>query len=1019
MMTDKNFDKIEITPADAEKIAREFYEIEAVATLLPGEVDFNFRLTDKDNHCYLLKISSADADEKQIDFQINLMRYLNTQNLPFEIPQPIASKNGRFREIFTDPQGRAQHIRLHSWVAGRMLGEVNPRSSDLLRQWGETCGWLCRVLKDYNHPAAHRNYKWNPAEMPASKEYLKYITDKEAKEAAFYFVDLFEKTTAPLLPKLRQSINYNDAHEHNLLVSADLKNPKITGLIDFGDAIYTQTINELAIACAYACMDKPDTLEAAGAVISGFHSIFPLEEREVEVLFSLITSRLLITIATAAHNKHIEPENAYLQISDQSATALLKKLRHIPPALAHYTFRAACGREPCPQAATFDQWANVHQSEFAPVIRFDNKIVKPVDLSIGSLELGNNANFKDEETFERTLTRLLEDKSADIGTGGYGEVRPFYTTDAYQTRGNEGLQWRTVHLGLDIWASAETPVYAPTDATVHSFANNKAYRDYGATIILEHKTDQDQKFYTLYGHLSHQSLAGLSKGLAVKKGEQIATIGNHNENGGWPPHLHFQVMLDMLGKQGDFPGVAYVHEKEVWLSLCPDPQLLIPVKLPAGNDLEKLSQKEIIKKRQEHLGKSLSVSYEEPLHIRRGYMQYLYDANARRYLDTVNNVAHVGHEHPAVVEAACRQNAVLNTNTRYLHDNIVQLAGELLETFPKPFSVVYFVNSGSEANELALRMAKTLTQQKDIIAIETCYHGNTGACIDVSSYKFDGKGGRGAPEHTHILPMPDIFRGVIRESEMAGKAYAQYIHQLLEQIHNKARNVAGFIGESILSCGGQIVLPQGYLAAIYAAVRRNGGVCIADEVQTGFGRVGHTFWAFEQQHVVPDIVTVGKPFGNGHPLAAVVTTQTIADAFANGMEYFNTFGGNPVSCAIGSAVLKVIKEENLQQNARATGNYLIENLKTVQNKFPIIGDVRGMGMFLGFELIKNPSKLQPATGQAAYLANRMRQRGILMSVDGPDNNVLKIKPPLCFSQKDADFLLENLDCVLREDFMRI
>jgi murein DD-endopeptidase MepM/ murein hydrolase activator NlpD len=333
-----------------------------------------------------------------------------------------------------------------------------------------------------------------------------------------------------------------------------------------------------------------------------------------------------------------------------------------------------------------------------------------------------------------------------------------------------------VHLGLDIWTPAETPVYAPTDAIIHSFADNKAYRDYGATIIQEHKSDQDQKFYTLYGHLSKNSLSGLSTGMVIRRGQQIAKVGNHNENGGWPPHLHFQVMLDMLGKQGDFTGVAYAHESAMWLSLCPDPQLLMPEMLPNA-DYNKLSQKEIIKKRQQHLGKSLSVSYEKPLHILRGYMQYLYDATARRYLDTVNNVAHVGHEHPAVVEAACRQNAVLNTNTRYLHDNIVQLAGELLETFPKPFSVVYFVNSGSEANELALRMAKTLTGQKDIIAIETGYHGNTGACIDVSSYKFDGKGGKGAPGHTHILPMPDVFRGVIRESEMAGKAYAQYINQ--------------------------------------------------------------------------------------------------------------------------------------------------------------------------------------------------------------------------------------------------
>ena len=416
----------------------------------------------------------------------------------------------------------------------------------------------------------------------------------------------------------------------------------------------------------------------------------------------------------------------------------------------------------------------------------------------------------------------------------------------------------------------------------------------------------------------------------------------------------------------------------------------------------------------------MSISYEKPLHIVRGFNQYLYDATGRRYLDTVNNVCHVGHQHPRVVKTAQKQLAVLNTNTRYLHENIAQYAEELLATFPDELSVCFFVNSGSEANELALRMVQTYSQQKDMIAVEAGYHGNTGRCINISSYKFDGKGGTGAPPFTHIVPIPDTYRGLYRRDDPnAAKKYARHAQKAIEKVKAEGRNIAGFICEGIMSCGGQIVLPEGYLAEVYGFVRDEGGLCIADEVQVGFGRVGEKFWGFELQNVIPDIVTLGKPIGNGHPLAAVITTQKVADDFTNGMEYFNTFGGNPVSCAIGQEVLQIVQDEKLQYHALEVGNYLKNGLKELQQKHEIIGDVRGKGLFLGIELVENRKTLKPATKQATYLANRMCENGILMSTDGPFGNVLKIKPPMCFNQSNAGFLLNTLDKILIEDFLSV
>ena len=414
---------------------------------------------------------------------------------------------------------------------------------------------------------------------------------------------------------------------------------------------------------------------------------------------------------------------------------------------------------------------------------------------------------------------------------------------------------------------------------------------------------------------------------------------------------------------------------------------------------------EIIAYRKTHLGKSLSLSYNEPLKIVRGSGAHLIDNKGRKYLDTVNNVAHVGHEHPRVVSAGQQQMGILNTNTRYLSENINEFAKELLSTFPEELSVVHFVNSGSEANELALRMAKVYTGQKDMIAVEIGYHGNTNGSVDISSYKFDGKGGSGAPKYTHIVPLPDTYRGIyIREN--SGSLYAKHVHEQIDKIQAKGRNVAGFICESILSCGGQIELPKDYLKLAYESVRNAGGLCIADEVQVGCGRVGSHFWGFQLHDVIPDIVTIGKPIGNGHPLAAVICTQKVADSFANGMEYFNTFGGNPVSSAIGREVLRVIKDEHLQENALTVGNYLKKGLRKLQKDFLIIGDIRGQGLFLGFELVdKNKN---PLTEKASYLANRMKDFAILMSTDGKDNNVLKVKPPMVFSKENAEELLVRL-----------
>jgi 4-aminobutyrate aminotransferase-like enzyme/Ser/Thr protein kinase RdoA (MazF antagonist) len=423
----------------------------------------------------------------------------------------------------------------------------------------------------------------------------------------------------------------------------------------------------------------------------------------------------------------------------------------------------------------------------------------------------------------------------------------------------------------------------------------------------------------------------------------------------------------------------------------------------------------IINYRKKHLGKTLSLSYETPLKMVRGQGAYLYDEQGTPYLDMVNNVCHVGHCHPKVVSAGQQQLAKLNTNTRYLHDNIVNYTDKLLATMPEELSVCMLVNSGSEANELAFRLARCYTKSKELIVVDGAYHGNTNACIEASPYKFNGPGGEGEQAYVHTVTLPDPYRGEFLGNTLdSAQGYAHSVQETIEKLQQSGKKPGAFICESLQGVAGQIIMPVGYLSTVYHHVRSAGGVCIADEVQVGFGRVGSHMWAFETQEVVPDIVTLGKPIGNGHPMAAVITTQAIADAFVTGMEYFNTFGGNPVSCAIGLAVLDVIEQEDLIEHAKSVGSYFQDKLRNLQDKFDLIGDVRGLGLFIGVELVEDRITKCPATEKTSWLVEFFKQHQILMSTEGRFYNILKIKPPMAFTTNDADKFLKILELGLIE-----
>jgi len=1006
-----NYSNLKISIEQAQEILFELFNIKGVASELPGEVDFNFRIKVENEEGYILKISRPDEDDNYLDFQQNLLQYVEKNGQHLIAPKVIKDKKGNSISEITDSSDNKRNVRLLSWVSGRVWSSVNPQLEQLRFSLGEECGKLTQALQGFTHQEASREFVWDIAQSLWTKEHINLFSIED-KETIVRFQGVFESKFEEY-SELRKSVVHNDANDNNVIVSSGLINPKVKAAIDYGDAIHTQIINDVAIAAAYAIMNHNDVLEAALPIVSGYHSTFQLQEVELAHLYSAIAMRLVISVTKSAINKIEEPDNEYLLISEKPAWEVLRKWQGISPDFAEYSFRKACGFTPHPSEDKFNSWASKNSFELRelfPSVQKNDPY--NLDLSVSSKLLAFNSDFDDGDFFQFKIDQLQKKHSTKLIAGGYLEPRSVYTSSNYDKIGNSGRESRSIHLGVDFWLPVQTPVHALLDGEIVTAVNDADDKAYGGLIILKHQAE-DIVFFTLYGHLSVASVSDKKLGDTLKKGDCIGYLGSAHENGKWVPHLHFQVLLSMLGFKDDFPGVAYYSQMNIWKSICPDPNLLF--KSEALICSQTISNNDLIDYRKQHLGKSLSLQYKVPIKMVRGAGQYLIDQYGRKYLDTVNNVAHVGHEHPAVVKAGQEQMGLINTNSRYLHENINTLAKELIETLPPELNVLHFVNSGSEANELAIRMVKVNTGERDIIASEVGYHGNANMCIDISSYKFDGKGGKGAPEHTHIFPLPDSFRGKYR-GENAGEQYAVEVQKQIDIVQSKGRGVGAFIIEPIISCGGQIELPKGFLAKSYKVVRAAGGLCISDEVQTGCGRMGKTFWGFQLHDVVPDIVTIGKPLGNGHPIAAVACTQEVADKFANGMEYFNTFGGNPVSCAIGTEVLRTVKREQLQENALEVGEFLKTELKELAKEFPIIGDIRGQGLFLGIELVD--ANLEPLTEQTDYLANRMKDHGILMSTDGPDHNVLKIKPPIVFTQNNAEELLFYLRKIFAEDFMK-
>ena len=964
------------------QLLKENYGLSGEISQLPGERDLNYKLVSTHGE-YIFKVHES-TERSFIQLQQEVLQRLT---LITALNEPRVVKTISGQTIIDLPDQKIG--RLLTWADGQLYSQIKP-SIDLKVSLGSAVALVDRELADFDVTEyleiLNRPFGWNVGQSSQLIQKINLISDEKLQAEVRQVFEIATSGLLENLEKLPNQLIHNDANDNNIVVIDD----KVTSLIDFGDVIFAPRIAGLAVACAYVISDLDDPIYELLPVIRGYHLINPLSQDELKILFGLIKLRIATSIVMAAIQSAADPSNEYLLVSQKHFAQLIEVLNAIDPNLAMYRFRSICGYEANPNSRLIRQYLQSGKATIADVTMPPLKEARKIWLDWSA----DNPNIprQTEQIFS-----LMNEAGADLAIGHYCENRMVYEGEAFSV---DSPSRRSVHLGVDLFAPAGTQVFAALDGTVEYFNDNNVYLDYGPVIILRHLTDTGIPFFTLYGHLSRPSLENLHLGKKVSAGDLIATMGEEHENVGWPPHTHFQLLTDLCGMGLDIYGVAPLLELPVWRSISPNPNLVL--RMPEGTDAHtKLPMDVLTSERQVVMSRALSLNFKDPIEIISGKGAYLYDTKGKPYLDLVNNVAHVGHSHPRVVAAGQKQMATLNTNTRYVNQNAIEYARSLASTFPDPLNVVFFVNSGSEANDLALRLARAHTKAKGMIVLDHAYHGHLSSIIDISPYKFFGKGGAGRPDFVRVVPTPDSYKGLHRGPD-AGIKYAQ---EFTKQLGDLGQPLCAFISESIVSTAGQIALAPGFLKSAYEQTRKAGGVCIADEVQIGMGRVGQHFWGFELHGVVPDIVTIGKPIGNGHPLAAVVTTPEIAQSFLTGMEYFNTFGGNPVSAAIGQAVLDVVADQSLQANAQKMGNYLMDSVRELSKSIPTIGDVRGSGLFIGVELVLDQSTQEPATQLTSDLIEYAKHEGVFLSSDGPANNVLKIKPPMVLNQDDVNLFL--------------
>jgi len=952
-----------IDPPQALAILREHYGLDGTLRSLGSQQDVNFAL-DSAAGRYVLKICHGDYARVELLAQHAALAHLAAKGLP--VPGVVSALSGEaLLSLSVDQQPLM--VRLLSYIDGEPLTRRPHVGAELIARLGEVCADTTQALSDFQHPGLERTLQWDPQHAQALiAQLLPVLEDPQRRDRVAQAADEARRGLAGLAEPLPQQAVHLDITDDNTVWARDAQRQwQYQGLIDFGDLSRTWRIADLAVCCSALLHHSDGDPFAILPAVAAYHARCPLTPAEAHALWPLVVARAAVLVLSSEQQLRATPDNHYIRNN-----------------IAH-------------------EWQI-----------FDTATALPMPLMTAAVlhTVGHRLAEPGEQTYLPLLPELTPDSVVAVDLGVLSEhfeagnwlqagIDARLLTASAQLHGQACSRYGEYHLSRTRPDSAEEPETHALHVTLHGADGARVQAPFAGTLRL----DADGVLHLQGGHMGVRLQGVVSD---VPAGSEVvagAALG-----------VCQGPLRVQLCREAEVRPPLFVKPSHAaaWRMLCPSPQAVLgfPCEAPPQDDASRL-----LARRDASFARSQKHYYQAPPRIERGWHNHLIDMHGRSYLDMLNNVAVLGHGHPRMAKVAARQWSLLNTNSRFHYAAIAEFSERLLALAPEGMNRVFLVNSGTEANDLAIRLAWAASGGRDVLSVLEAYHGWSVATDAISTSIADNPQALSTrPDWVHPVTAPNTYRGEFRGPHSAAD-YVSSVETALQGIEAQGRQVAGFICEPVYGNAGGIALPHGYLQQVYAKVRARGGVCIADEVQVGYGRLGEYFWGFEEQGVVPDIITMAKGMGNGHPLGAVITTREIAEALEAEGYFFSSAGGSPVSCALGMAVLDVMHEEGLWHNAREVGGYFKARLQALIDLHPLVGAVHGSGFYLGVELVRDRQTLEPATEETARLCERLRALGIFMQSTGDYLNILKIKPPMVTTRQSVDFFVDSVSQVLSED----
>lgn len=964
--SEHNLVRPKVSEKDAQRLVERFYGIKAEVRELGSNQDRNFVIETKSGEKWVLRVDNEVFPQSARDAQHQAIEAYAAAGV--RVPQVIAGNNGALTQV-----SDGHSFRLFEFMAGPSLVDDGYLAPVVRRELGELAAKSVNALAPVTHDGMNRRHQWDMRIAPeVTHDLAGAITDEVLRSRVLGVVREAELALEPLKLTLPVQTIHGDLTDDNVACElGDDARLHPYAVLDFGDIALGWRVAELAVTCSSLLHHEPSRPLNVIDAIKAYHRVAPLTNAEARAVWPLIVERAAVLVASAYNQLAIDTANAYAADRIAGELAIFEAATSISVAEGVASVLAALDLLPKHETASIAPAELIHGLHQAATL----------DIGVES-ELLNGGRWLDAGVETDLLNTALEQQPlVVIPYGSYALTRAAVNTrDAAKTYTLQTvIALRAGHKSME--------VSAPLTGSVLALTPNGIELSTDAGIV---------------------SIGGITPSVTLgEKVDRAAKLGTVT-GGSTPSKITVQTRQPDLAVP--VPAAVAPELAPAWRYLAPDPSVILGLTSNAHVDEAEAEQQ----RRNEVFASAQERYYEEPPQVERGWRHYLADTTGKVYVDMVNNVTGLGHGHPKVADAINKQIRVLNTNSRFLYRELAEYSERLLELAPKggEFDTVLLVNSGSEAVDLAIKLARAATGNKKVVALREAYHGWTMASDAVTTSAFDNPYAMSnRPDWVHIADVPNIYRGTYTGSD-AGAKYVADLSADLEALAKNGQSIAGFICESVLGNAGGVLLPEGYLTGAYETIRAHGGLCIADEVQVGFGRMGDTFWGVEQSGAVPDIITIAKPMGNGYPIGGVITSKKIADSLATEGNFFSSAGGSPVSCAVGIAVLDAMRDEGLQENAHEVGTHLKSRLEALGSKHDLIGPIHGHGLYLGVELVRNRETLEPAAAEAAAICERMRELGVVVLTTSERKNVLKVKPPLCLTRESADYFVDALDEVL-------